>query len=105
MVETRIRGRRLTMLRALNLVYEIMDIISTVDVAFLAIRVVGVFGLVSDHIFEGVEMLIAAIVGAFALAHDGTGTSSIEEVLGEVYKTSKGSNKGVMTRSGEWEEE
>ena len=93
------------MLRAFNLVYEIIDIISTVDVAFLAIRVVWVFGLVSDHIFEGVEVLIAAIVGTLSLAHDGTGTTSIEELLGEVDKTSKGSNKGVVARLGEWEEE
>ena len=60
------------MLWALNLVNEIVDIISTIDVTLLAIRVIGIFGLVPDHSLIVVEVLIAVIVGAFDLAHDET---------------------------------
>lgn len=66
-------GFQLTMLWALDLVNEVVDVISAVDITFLAVRVIGIFGLVPNHSLVVVEVLIAVIVCAFDLPHRGTG--------------------------------
>jgi hypothetical protein len=56
------------MLGVVHLVYEICHVVFAIDIASFAVFMSGLFDLVLNHRFMGLEMSVAVFIAAFDLA-------------------------------------